>query len=230
MKLQAISRDKLYIRIADQIRRQIADGAVPPGAQLPSERDLAQSLGVSRPSVREALIALEVAGLVEVRVGVGAFVRDRQPPPGPLPELNQSPLEVLDVRRLLEPEAAALASQIAPEETKAQLATILQTMQGEAAQGLWSVESDRALHITIAQATGNSVLRDILEMLWASRAGAVDRQFHQHLAEIHVVRQQILADHAAIVTAIRAGHADAARRAMRRHLDYVANAMTDAWE
>ncbi|NMA99839.1 MAG: FadR family transcriptional regulator, partial [Phyllobacteriaceae bacterium] len=77
MKLQAVSNRKLYIQIADQIREQILNGAVEPGRQLPSERDLAQNLGVSRPTVREALIALEVAGLVEVRVGVGAFVRPR---------------------------------------------------------------------------------------------------------------------------------------------------------
>src|SRR5690606_32423222 len=75
MKLQAVSNRKLYIQIADQIRDQILGGAVEPGRQLPSERELAQSLGVSRPTVREALIALEVARLVEVRVGVGAFVR-----------------------------------------------------------------------------------------------------------------------------------------------------------
>lgn len=230
MKLQAIARDKLYIRIADQIRRQILDGSVQPGQQLPSERDLATSLGVSRPSVREALIALEVAGLVEVRVGVGAFVRERQPSPGPLPELNQSPLEVLAVRRLLEPEAAALASGAATPEVHAQLAEILETMRSEAESGTWSADSDRAFHVTIAQAAGNLVLRDMLDLLWATRSGAVDQQFHQHLAEIPAVRQHILADHAAIVTAIRAGHAEVARRAMTRHLDYVANAMTEVWE
>ncbi|WP_186307264.1 FadR/GntR family transcriptional regulator [Mesorhizobium amorphae] len=75
MKLQAVSNRKLYLQIADQIRDQILSGEATPGQQLPSERDLAVSLGVSRPTVREALIALEVAGMLEVRVGVGAFLK-----------------------------------------------------------------------------------------------------------------------------------------------------------
>src|SRR5690606_1286913 len=88
MKLQAVSNRKLYLQIADQIRDQIEGGAVEAGRQLPSERELAQNLGVSRPTVREALIALEVAGLVEVRVGVGAFVRRRDDASAALPELG----------------------------------------------------------------------------------------------------------------------------------------------
>src|SRR3954463_5712653 len=100
MKLQAVSNRKLYIQIADQIRDQIVSGDVAPGRQLPSERDLAVSLGVSRPTVREALIALEVAGLVEVRVGVGVFVRKPNTANESLPELSRSPIEIMAVRRL----------------------------------------------------------------------------------------------------------------------------------
>ena len=129
MKLQAVSNRKLYIQIADQIRGQILDGSVEPGRQLPSERDLALNLGVSRPTVREALIALEVAGLVEVRVGVGAFVRKPGDARMALPELSASPLEVTAVRLLLEPEAAALASQnISPEGT-ARLAELVRDLK-----------------------------------------------------------------------------------------------------
>ncbi len=230
MKLQAVSNRKLYIQIADQIRDQIAAGAVEPGAPLPSERDLAAALGVSRPTVREALIALEVAGLVEVRVGVGAFVRKLETKSAALPELSHSPLEVMAVRRLLEPEAAALASQAADADTRKALSAIVETMRAEAGRGVWSADSDRALHLTIAEMAGNLVLRDLLEMLWASRSGVVDRQFHQHLADIAEVRAHILADHDAVVTAIGTGNAEAARAAMTRHLDYVARAMTDVWE
>src|SRR5690606_39963188 len=101
MKLQAVSNRKLYIQIADQIRDQILGGAMAPGRQLPSERDLALGLGVSRPTVREALIALEVAGLVEVWVGVGAFVRQREGAGVGLPEVSASSLELMAVSRLL---------------------------------------------------------------------------------------------------------------------------------
>lgn len=230
MKLQAVSNRKLYIQIADQIRDQILAGAVAPGRQLPSERDLAQNLGVSRPTVREALIALEVAGLVEVRVGVGAFVRPRDDAQSALPEQSASPLEIMAVRRLLEPEAAALASErISPEGT-ARLAETLRKMRAETAAGQWSSDSDRMLHMTLADACGNAVLREILDGLWNSRRGEVDTRFHQHLADIGQVRQHILVDHEAIVAAIVSGNADGARSAMTKHLSFVGTAMLDAWE
>lgn len=230
MKLQAVSNRKLYIQIADQIRDQILAGKVEAGRQLPSERELAQNLGVSRPTVREALIALEVAGLVEVRVGVGAFVRQREDAREALPELSASPLEIMAVRRLLEPEAAALASQnISPEGT-ARLAETLRRMRAETEAGQWSSDSDRMLHMTLAESSGNAVLRETLDGLWNSRRGEVDTRFHQHLADIGAVRAHILADHEAIVAAIVSGNAEGARQAMARHLEFVANAMLETWE
>lgn len=230
MKLQAVSNRKLYIQIADQIRAQILNGVVEAGQQLPSERDLAVSLGVSRPTVREALIALEVAGLVEVRIGVGAFVRDQGNARMNLPEFSASPLEVTAVRRLLEPEAAALASQMISPQGTARLAETLREMRKETAAGLWSLETDRLLHMGLADACGNSVLRDMLDSLWKARADEVDTRFHQHLLEAGPVRTHILTDHEAIVAAVVSGNAEAARAAMSRHLDFVANAMLEAWE
>lgn len=230
MKLQAVSNRKLYIQIADQIRDQIMGGAVEAGRQLPSERDLALSLGVSRPTVREALIALEVAGLVEVRVGVGAFVRKRGDARMALPELSASPLEVTAVRRLLEPEAAALASQNIAPEGMTRLAETLRQMRSESANGLWSFDADRNLHMTLADACGNSVLREMLDGLWKARGDEVDTRFHQHLLEVGEVREHILGDHEAIVAAVVSGNADAARSAMAKHLQFVADAMLQAWE
>ena len=230
MKLQAVSNRKLYIQIADQIRDQILQGAVEPGRQLPSERDLATDLGVSRPTVREALIALEVAGLVEVRVGVGAFVKRREDGRLTLPELSSSPLEVTAVRRLLEPEAAALASQNISPESTARLAETLRKMRAETAAGQWSFDTDRILHMTLADACGNAVLREFLDGLWKARGDEVDTRFHQHLLEVGEVRADILADHEAIVAAVVSGNAEAARTAMARHLQFVSDAMLQAWE
>lgn len=230
MKLQAVSNRKLYIQIADQIRDQILAGAVEPGRQLPSERDLAVSLGVSRPTVREALIALEVAGLVEVRVGVGAFVRDQSKGSAALPDEGHSPIEIMRVRQLLEPEAAALSSRnISPEGT-ARLAETIRKMQAETRKNLWSSDSDRILHMTIAEGSGNSMLREMLDHLWNSRMEEVDTKFHGHLAAMPEVREHILDDHGKIVGAIVAGNAEAARAAMAAHLDFVTAAMLRAWD
>jgi GntR family transcriptional repressor for pyruvate dehydrogenase complex len=230
MKLQVVSNRKLYVQIADQIREQIVSGAAAPGQQLPSERDLAISLGVSRPTVREALIALEVAGLVEVRVGVGAFVRGQREHGDALPELNHSPIEIMRARRLIEPEMGALAAQNIAEDGKARLLGVIETMRAETAANKWSSESDRALHMTIADACANSVLREILDGLWTSRAEQLDATFHQHLADIREVREHILDDHEKIVRAIIDANAAGARNAMSGHLEYVEAAMLSRWD
>ena len=77
MPFQAVATQRLYEQVAGQVTDLVARGEFKPGDRLPPERDLAKLLGVSRPTVREAMIALEIAGLVEVRVGAGAFVTDK---------------------------------------------------------------------------------------------------------------------------------------------------------
>ncbi len=140
MPLQAVVNRKLYIQIAEQITAAIESGEFKPGQQLPSERDLAQELGVSRPTVREALIALEVAGLVEVKIGVGAFVRDAAKPGSALPESDHSALEIMQARALVEPELAALAARHITDEGRAELAGIVAAMRGQTARREWSQE------------------------------------------------------------------------------------------
>lgn len=230
MKLQAVSNRKLYIQIADQIRGQIDSGTVTPGQQLPSERDLAISLGVSRPTVREALIALEVAGLVEVKVGVGAFVKGQHNDPSPLPEQSHSPFEIMQARKLIEPEIAALAAGNIGPEGKARLQRIIATMNEEAAADTWSPESDRSLHMTIANGCDNSVLREMITSLWTSRDEQLDAAFHQHLASISSVRKHILKDHQRLAETIIANDAPGARIAMSEHLDFVEAAMGGVWD
>ncbi|THD48378.1 MAG: FadR family transcriptional regulator [Bradyrhizobium sp.] len=229
MKLKIVSNRKLYLQIADQLRDQISTGAAKPGQQLPSERDLAAALGVSRPTVRESLIALEVAGMVDIKVGVGAFVRPRDKL-GKLPEFNHSPLETMAVRRLLEPEAAALASVHIADQEKRILNRTISVMRDETARGQWSSESDRLLHMTIADASGNLALREVLETLWLTRAEALDRRFHQHLADIEQIRHRILIDHESIVFSIIEGNVEKSREFMAGHLDFVKKAMMEVWE
>ncbi|QAZ42895.1 GntR family transcriptional regulator [Mesorhizobium sp. Pch-S] len=230
LKLQAVSNRKLYLQIADQIRDQILSGEATPGQQLPSERDLAVSLGVSRPTVREALIALEVAGMLEVRVGVGAFLKVPANPAQALPEVGHSPIEVMAVRRLLEPEAAAQASQHISAEGRRRLKAAIVALRDETARGDWSNDSDRAFHMTIVENCGNRLLREMISQLWASRSEGIDQQFHRHLAEAPVLRSHILDDHEAICTAILAGEAEQARAAMAAHLTYVEEAMLRVWD
>ena len=109
--LQLVEPKRLYRQIADQLAQLIASGEFPPGARLPAERELAVSLGVSRTSVREAIISLEMSGLVEVRVGTGIFVDARRRRAQPLRRRRgPGPFELLAARKLVEGEIAALAA------------------------------------------------------------------------------------------------------------------------
>lgn len=229
MPLQAVVNRKLYIQIAEQITAAIESGEFKPGQQLPSERDLAQELGVSRPTVREALIALEVAGLVEVKVGVGAFVRAAGKN-SPLPEADHSALEIMQARALVEPELAALAARHITDEGRTELAGIVVTMRGQTARREWSQDSDRALHLLIAEHCGNQALREIALTLWRGREEGLSAAFHQHLARQPALLDRIMADHDGIAAAIAAGDPDRARSAMAAHLDYVQREMLAVWD
>src|SRR2546427_8312532 len=114
MPIQSIEPRRLYRQIADQIRTLIRSGEFPPGSRLPPERDLAKQLGVSRPSVREALIALEVEGLVEVRIGSGIYVQRsaaaRNGDEASAVHAEAGPFELLRARQVIESECAALAA------------------------------------------------------------------------------------------------------------------------
>src|SRR5215813_3400501 len=122
MPIQAIDSDRLYRRIARQLSELISNGEFRPGERLPPERELAKQLAVSRPSVREALIALEVEGWVEIRVGSGVFVKPLRPLPLPSPEEGECPFELLRARAIVEGETAALAAKEAIEARQPQKA------------------------------------------------------------------------------------------------------------
>src|SRR5512138_3666279 len=110
MPLQAVENRRLYRQIADQIADLIERGEYAPGSRLPPERDLAQQLGVSRPSVREALIALEVEGSVEVRMGAGVYVcAPLEQAPHATAAMGESPTELMQARAALEGTVAMLA-------------------------------------------------------------------------------------------------------------------------
>src|SRR5450432_2027828 len=111
MPIQSIEPRRLYRQIADQIRTLVRSGEFTPGERLPPERDLARQLGVSRPSLREALIALEIETLLDVRVGSGIYVTQPDEPRRNAELAGASgPFEVIRARRLIEGECAALAA------------------------------------------------------------------------------------------------------------------------
>jgi DNA-binding FadR family transcriptional regulator len=217
MPLQTIEPRRLYRQIADQLRQLIDQGEYPVGARMPPERDLAGQLGVSRPSLREAMIALEIEGLVEVRTGSGIYVleRDRTRADGPV--IAEGPLEIIRARQTLESELAAQAARKPSAAHIAELHRSLGLMQHEADTGRIPVEGDRLLHVTIAEAAGNSVLQRIVAELFDERSNPLFAQLSNYF-ESPANWAVAIVEHHAIVAAIEAGDTARARQAMQEHL------------
>ena len=220
MPLQAVEPKRLYRQIADQIADLIAKGEFPGGSRLPAERELASKLGVSRASVREAIISLEIGGLVEVRVGTGIFVTTRTAP-GSIGghDAGPGPFELLNARKLIEGEIAAVAARNATEADIDDLRKCVDRMEANVDDFSVREEADRDFHLGIAKATRNGSLELVVEGLWEQRAELWGRmQKHFHTRDL---AQKTVRDHAAIVRAIAARDADAARAAMHRHMTRV---------
>lgn len=230
MRLQAVEPRRLYRQIADQIRKLIGKGVVAPGERLPAERDLARRLGVSRPSLREAVIALEVEGLLDVRVGSGIYVaRAGSPSRGADLGGASGPFEVIRARWMIEGECAALA---AKHGTDAQLRAIRKAhadLQREAKRHHNPLDADRAFHVRIAQATGNSALELVVQTLWDQRVGPLYRALEVKL-EYPAMAGETLSEHQAVLDAILARRPAAARAAMRRHMDMTRTRYTKDWK
>ena len=225
MPFQPIDLKRLYEQVADQIGELICGGEFQTGQRLPAERDLAKSLGVSRPVVREAMVALEIAGLVEVRTGSGAYVRQTDKE-GTALNAGHSPTDVLNARMIVEGEAAALAAANASaQDVEAAADAIRQMVAAHDADRPWS-GADLAFHVAVAYGSRNAVLAMVVERLWQEQYGPVFAILSEraHLAENWSVT---LMSHQAILEAIRRRDPAAARQRMRAHLRQVLDAMTD---
>jgi DNA-binding FadR family transcriptional regulator len=219
MALHIVEPQRLYRQIAEQLRAAIAAGKFAIGSRLPAERDLAKQLGVSRPSVREAMIALEVEGWVEVRTGSGVYVLERaKHRTSAIVSTEWGPLELIRARRVIEGEVAALAALQAKRKNLAQIELALQGMRDEADAGRLPLEGDRAFHTAIVQACGNVVLTETVQGFWDARRGPLFTRLGGHFESVPSWRAAI-AEHEAILAAIRARDAAGARAAMHAHMD-----------
>lgn len=230
MPLQPIETRRLYRQIADQVAGLIARGEFPPGARLPTERELAQLLGVSRPSVREGLIALEVEGLVDVRVGSGIYVRRARAGAANPDILGDSPgpFELLRARRAIEGEVAEIAARAVIAADIAAIAEAVRMMKSDIQGGEAYESGDRLFHIRIAEATRNSVLVSVVNMLWDLRESPVYARLLRHTVT-DGVRARSITDHERILKALAARDPAAAKAAMQSHLDRVAREYERDW-
>jgi len=206
------ARKKLSQEVADGILEMIDEGEVSVGERIPTENELVDMFHVSRTAVREGVKSLIAIGVLETRRGVGTFVRDSQP--GPLRLLNTSTtptqshlLDLLEFRRIVEPETAALAAQRRNTADLKELERCVVELEKGVARGEKPPE-DLGFHLILARASHNSALLDTSSMIVRFYEGDV---FLPDAADI--------SEHRAIYEAVRDGDAQAARQAMRDHLD-----------
>lgn len=222
MQFEAVKPDRLYIKVANQLSRFIAEGQIKPGQKFPAERDLAERLGVSRPTVREAMIALELQGVIEIRTGSGIYVTKKKPKLE-VKDKGIGPFEILETRMLLEPEACALAATRITEDQLQQLRQTYREMEEEEKQADSSEQADWKFHNIIANASQNSAFFAVVDWLWELR-----NQSELHTAFSERIRREgihpILEDHLAIIEALEARDPEAAREAMRKHLENASEA------
>ncbi len=211
---------RLYRVVANRIQDLIRDEHIVGGERLPSERDLSTKLNVSRASLREALIALELSGVIEVRGGSGVYVSEvAEPAAADLPEAGPGPFEVLSARRLIEAEIAAIAARVATDSAIDAILTAVVEMEQNHDNYASNEQADRNFHLAIARATGNSALVGSLNYLWDQR-GRLWHKLKEHF-QTEELRQETLKDHRRILEAIAAHDPAAARKAMRSHLERV---------
>ncbi len=220
---------KLYQQVAETITAAIRGGAHPPGSRLPSERDLAETLGVSRPTIREAITALEIQGFVSSRQGSGVYVNETQPKGRGGRDLDVGAFELTEARRAVEPEVAALAAIAITDAQLAELDRAVADMRRENASGQAGEQADRRFHLTIAEATRNTALTATVEHLW-------DLRYTSPLCLEMLSRARSAGDlprieeHLRILSALRAHDSAAARAAMREHLSRVIDGLLAATE
>ena len=210
---------RMYRVVAERIQELIRRQGIAAGTRLPPERELVAWLQVSRASLREALIALELGGVVEVRGGSGVYVNQHQASPAVVPEAGPGPFEVLSARSVIETEVAAMAAKNASGAALDAILAAMLEMERSHEDRSSNEQADRNFHLAIARASGNAALVGVIDYLWRQRSNLWHRLKEHYRTE--ELRKTTLLDHRAIFDAIAAHDPAGARKAMRTHLQRV---------
>lgn len=215
----ALKPRRLCRQVADQIRALIEAGELRVGDRLPAERDLADRFGVSRPTVREALIVLEVEGHIQIRMGSGVYIA-RRPTAAPviLPVVDgDGPFEILEARCIVESAISEEAARRSTPEGIARLDEMLHRMEQSLDESERAVAADLGFHVAIVDMIGNAALRHFAGLLSDKRTSPYFEKLASYFEGPHTWKRAV-EEHREIRNAIAAGDPAAAREAMRRHL------------
>lgn len=221
-----MSEKRLFHSIAEDITALIDEGVFPLGTRLPGERELAERFNVSRVTIREAEIALQAVGRLEIKTGSGVYVSEEQPDkPGALPEV--SAFEVTEARSLIEAEAGALAAKVITAEKLEKLDELIEVMGNSDEET--SLAADREFHATIARASGNGAMVYAIDSLWRMREELPEVK-HSYDAVCEEDAAARAKEHMDILDALKARNPEATRRAMREHFLRLIGSMLDVTE
>ncbi|MDR7343938.1 DNA-binding FadR family transcriptional regulator [Pantoea alhagi] len=226
MTLPAIKTERLYRQISSLISAAITRGEFAPGALLPPERELARQLNVSRSSVREALIALEVTGWVEIRSGNGVLVVDPLPGQPAEPTDTFSLRDLIKARQAFEAMNAELAARYGSAEQRRELLAIAHQLAQQTVNDDAFLDHDKRFHLLIGEMTGNEVLREMTEQLWNMRKSQRFVRLESHFAD-RDFPQALNHDHQMIANAIVQQNPQLARDSMALHLQRVYDHLFD---
>lgn len=230
-----VATPRLYQSVAKQIAEMIEASAGDTGWKMPSERELAEQFGVSRPVIREAIIALEMRGIVHVKGRAGIVVLNQKGGSqfsfeALSRDVGPGPFELLEARMALEASAAAIAAEKISNYDLTLLEGCIEQMQHETDVKLLHEKGDRDFHLIIAKATGNAVIHSMVLGLWSMRdESPMWAKLHEHIHAASV-RPLWIGDHHAILAALKIRNADAAYKAMARHIKHVGNELLEADE
>ncbi len=223
-----MAKKRLYQTVAAKIEALISSGKYPVGSRLPAERDLAEQFDVSRVAIREAEIALQAVGRIEIKTGSGAYVLDSK-----RTNLNELPtvsaFELTEARAIFEAEAAALAADRIDDDTLTELQGYIDIMATTGPFDETIEFADRDFHRTIANASGNAAITHVIETLWKLRT---------EIEPVKTVYESVCSndgearatEHSDILDALRDRNPDAARLAMRHHFTRLLESMLDVTE
>ena len=229
--IEPVKKIRLYETIINQLQNLIQDGTLKPGDKLPSERELAEQLNVSRPSVREALRTLEMMGYIDSKVGLhgGSFIKQVTidtiiSPFSALLLQNENYLtELLEIRLVLEIEVSRLAALRRTDDDLKKLQNSIIMMDDEIKKGDSGISGDNRFHKKLAEATHNEVLEKFVSLC----GNLMEIEREHHLEEIEGESQKALKDHRYILKAIENQNEELAQAKMRKHILNISNLIKD---
>ncbi len=220
-EFEAVRRNRIYEEVARQIEKLVRE-KMKPGDMLPPERQLAETFGVSRSSVRDAIRTLELSGLVEARQGLGTVVRERSadavlnPLTSVLVQKRKLVSELLDVRKMIEPPLARRAAVHATAEEVAEMEAVLRRQQEKMKGGELAIDEDAEFHYAIALASDNTVVLKVIDVLMD-----LLRDTRERSLQVEGRPERSLAGHQEILDAIKRRDQAGAEAAMCRHIEAV---------